>query len=125
MEKRKDFRHCYTAVTTLLCLHTEHTCASTYCSTKTMAAVTSRNRESKADDNPDPKKRLKQQDGPKFDFRKNCLYCGRECKVEKDSKNPGQWIPAYQFREIEKRGSSKTIKQSVLDICLPIIQGLP
>ena len=65
------------------------TCAFTYCSTTTIAAVTSKNRESKADDNPGPKKRLRQPDGPKFDFLKNCLYCESKCKFEKDSKNPG------------------------------------
>ena len=92
-------------------------CVSTYCSTKTKAAASRKKRESKVHDNPNPKKRLRQSDGSNFNFREHCLYCGTECKVEKDPKNPARWVPAYQFREIEKRGSSKTIKESVLDIC--------
>ena len=32
---------------------------------------------------------------PKFSFLQQGIYCGEECQVQKDKKNPSRWRPAY------------------------------
>ena len=36
-------------------------------------------------------KRARRSELPKFNFLQHCTYCGEECQVEKDQKNPSRW----------------------------------
>ena len=51
-----------------------------------------------------------------FNFREHCLFCGEPCVVERDSKNPNRWRPAFLCRTAE-RGDRPSFKQSILSIC--------
>lgn len=42
------------------------------------------------------------------------MFCGEECRLTKDKKNPSRWKPAYQFRKVEE---GKKLKDTILDIC--------
>ena len=53
---------------------------------------------------------------PTFNFKEHCLFCGETCLVEKDTKNPSRWKPAFLCRTAQ-RGEHKSFKQSILDIC--------
>lgn len=45
-----------------------------------------------------------------FNFRKHRLFCGEDCNVERDEKNPARWRQAYVFRELDK-------KQALVELC--------
>ena len=62
-------------------------------------------------------KREKRSELPKFNFLQHCIYCGEECQVEKDPKNPSRWRPAYICTQIVRTGHIKSLKQEILDKC--------
>ena len=50
-----------------------------------------------------------------FNFKRDCLFCGCECKG-RDSKNPNRWVRVRQCRTVE-RVSSLTFKQQMEKLC--------
>jgi len=59
-------------------------------------------------------KRAKRSEVPKCNFQLHCIYCGEECLVKKNPKNPSRWRPAYictQFVRIQ------SLKQEILEKC--------
>ena len=52
-----------------------------------------------------------------FDFQTHCLYCGEECDLKKDSKNPTRWRPAYQCRSTVSSTGSRPYKEYMWGIC--------
>ncbi len=63
-----------------------------------------------------PKKKLRRSHGS-FDFMKHCLYCGCECILEKDKKNPSRWIISYLCRSTVSASDKRPYRQYILDIC--------
>ena len=49
-------------------------------------------------------KRAKRSEVPKFNFQQHCIYCGEECSVQKDPKNPSRWRPAYICTQFVRMG---------------------
>lgn len=64
-----------------------------------------------------PPKRTRRSELPNFSFLQNCIFCGDDCAVEKDPKNPSRWRPAYICRQVERIGHIKSLKQEILDKC--------
>jgi hypothetical protein len=62
-----------------------------------------------------PLKRLRS-DREKFNFHLHCIYCGEECNIVKDRKNPTRWREAY----ICKARYSETVpyKDYIINLCL-------
>ena len=65
---------------------------------------------------PQPMKKLRRSHS-EFDFMKHCLYCGEECKLEKDPKNPGRWQPAYMCRSTVSEVDKRPYKEFLLERC--------
>ena len=64
-----------------------------------------------------PKTRRQSSDNGKFDIRRDCLFCGEKCELQKDSKNPSRWRTAYKFRQILSPDKKTTLKESILETC--------
>ena len=47
---------------------------------------------------------------------RRCLFCGETCVLDRESKHPDRWRPAYPSRTAE-RGEQHTFKQTILDVC--------
>lgn len=60
-------------------------------------------------------KRLLKSQCSDFDFKRDCLLCGTECKP-KDSKNPHRWVLVRQCTTVD-RGSDITLKQKLENLC--------
>lgn len=39
-----------------------------------------------------------------FNFLKQCIFCGAECKLERPRKNPNRWRKAYLCRTVDTKG---------------------
>ena len=52
-----------------------------------------------------------------FHFQTHCLYCGEECDLQKDRKNPTRWRYAYQCRSAVSSTDSRPYKEFILGIC--------
>ncbi len=102
-------------------IQVHRSCISTYCSDKTVSrAQQSNKRESDSKEcsiGENSTKKLRRSGIPDFNFQTDCIYCGKECPLERDPRHPDRWKHAYQFREVEQSGSNKTLKQKILDIC--------
>ncbi len=61
-------------------------------------------------------KRAKRSDLPKFSFLHHCIYCGEECEVQRDPKNPARWKPAYICTQYVT-GRKKYLKQELFEKC--------
>ena len=64
-----------------------------------------------------PKTRRQSSACRNVDLLQDCLFCGEECELQKDSKNPSRWRPAYKFRQILSPGRKTTLKESILETC--------
>ena len=62
-------------------------------------------------------KRAKRSEVPKFNFQQHCIYCGEECLVKKDPKNPSRWRPAYICTQFVRMGHKQSLKQELLEKC--------
>ncbi len=76
-----------------------------------------RKRKSAYESSPVSPKRTRRSISNAFSFQDNCIFCGDDCRLEKDNKHPWRWRPAYLFRETEGKGVRKTMKLTLLDIC--------
>lgn len=63
-----------------------------------------------------PVKRTRRSDVEKFEFRENCLYCGENCALKPDPKNPKRWRKALLCRTADRPGR-QTFKETVLEAC--------
>ena len=63
-----------------------------------------------------PKRRRSSGDSH-FSFLQQCLFCDKDCNVNKSRKTPDRWRKAFIFRQNESTQSGKDIKQFLLDIC--------
>ena len=52
---------------------------------------------------------------PAYDEIKHCLFCGSECNVKKDQKNPSRWREAYLCLSVE--GTKTLNKELILERC--------
>ena len=83
---------------------------SCYCS----YTSTSRQRKRKSSPVPVPSKRLLKSHSSNFNFKQDCLFCGKECKP-KDPKNPDRWEKTSQCTTVDRDGI--TFKQQLENLC--------
>ena len=63
-------------------------------------------------------KRQRRSDISSFRFLEHCLFCGLQCSIEPDLKNPAHWRRAVLCRTADRGSGSKPFKQSILDKCI-------
>ena len=63
-------------------------------------------------------KRQRRSDISSFRFLEQCLFCGLQCSIEPDLKNPARWRRAVLCRTADRGSGSETFKQSILDKCI-------
>ena len=51
-----------------------------------------------------------------FHFKRDCIYCGQICNVEKDKKNPSRWHPAFVCRSTHAN-DGQLYKEFLLERC--------
>ncbi|KAK3890947.1 hypothetical protein Pcinc_005114 [Petrolisthes cinctipes] len=51
----------------------------------------------------------------RFNYLHDCKFCGVECKVKKDPKNPSRWRSAYVCRQMKKKGHKPLLKEEILE----------
>ena len=64
-----------------------------------------------------PKKRTRLSESCIFNFQDHCIFCGKACVLNKDSKNPSRWRKALMCRTSDRGPNNKTFKQVILDVC--------
>ena len=64
-----------------------------------------------------PSKRIRVITGKIFSFKEHCVFCGEDCILTKDPKNPKRWRAAYLCRQLKLKGKNVTFNQAVLDVC--------
>ena len=53
-----------------------------------------------------------------FNWKEDCLFCAKPCKIEKDPKHPDRWEEAYLCRTSERSNIGREqYKKTLLDIC--------
>ena len=52
-----------------------------------------------------------------FEFTQHCLYCGEQCKMERNINNPIRWKPAYLRRTTFDENIKKSYKDLLLEKC--------
>ena len=72
-------------------------------------------RQTEESSNDSEKKRSRRSTEIKFDFKKDCLFCGEHCQ-DKDPKNPNRWKEFYIVRSIYTKGWVP-FKDFILSIC--------
>ena len=51
-------------------------------------------------------------------MKKDCIFCGKICKLQKDVRNPGRWEPAYLCRTSDRSNIGReTYLKTLLDVC--------
>ena len=65
----------------------------------------------------DVPKRQRRSDISSLRVLEHCLYCGLQCSIEPDLKNPARWRRAVLCRTADRGNGSKTFKQSILNKC--------
>ena len=91
-------------------------CVSSYTSTHHIKVFNKRKHQEPSSCSP-TKTRRQSSDCGKFDIIRDCLFCGEKCELQKDSKNPSRWRPAYKFRQILSPDRKTTLKESILEAC--------
>ena len=64
--------------------------------------------------------RQRRSDISSFRFLEHGLFCGVQCSIQPDLKNPARWRRAVLCRTADRGSGSKTFKQSILDKCTEI-----
>ena len=64
-----------------------------------------------------PPKKTRLSPGISFSFASHCLFCGEDCQIEKDSKHPGRWRPAYLCKDTVNTETGKSFKEAIFSIC--------
>lgn len=103
-------------VSTDFTLKCHKSCVSTYTSTTQIQRHIKRKQKAEGPSVITPKRTILSC-ASTFSFQDHCLFCGANCYLEKNAKNPARWNPAYLFREVEPKGGNKSLKQSILDVC--------
>ena len=85
-------------------------CISKYCSVKKKVSV-----------NVQPPRKKTHSSLSPFDFKNHCIYCGKECHIEKDSIHPERWKEAHLVAVNEYFCKERKLfipyKQHLLEIC--------
>ena len=63
-------------------------------------------------------KKQRRSDISSFRFLEHRLFCGLQCSIEPDLKNPARWRRAVLCRTDGRGSGSKIFKQSILDKCI-------
>ncbi len=64
-----------------------------------------------------PPKRGKRSETTSFAFKQHCVFCGEDCSLIKDQKNPGRWRVAYLCKTADKAFGDHGFKQTILKKC--------
>lgn len=51
-----------------------------------------------------------------FFWKKQCLFCGDPCEVEKDKKHPDRWRESYECRTADRGKGIDTFKDVILNV---------
>ena len=72
-----------------------------------------------------PKGQLRS-DIPSFRFLEHCLFCGFQCSIEPDLKNPAQWRRAVLCRTADRGSGSKHVNsQFLINVMRKMMSGWP
>jgi len=88
-------------------------CVSSYTSKQHISRVLKRKGDAATCSHISPKKK-RRSSMPDFDFRKHCLFCGNDCILEKDPRNPKRWRRAYLCRTV----GGTDMKHEILNTCM-------
>ena len=97
-------------------IYVHRSCVSTYTSHTHVERFLKRKGGATGNTSVSPMKRRRRSGTPKFDFQKDCLFCGDFCNLEKDPKHPDRWRKAYLCRSIGE-GDVVDPKQDILNKC--------
>ena len=95
-----------------ICCHKN--CVSEYTSKQHIRRC--RSNEGRISSSEQPPKRIRRSEVSTFNFLEHCIFCGRDCVLERDKRNPSRWRPSYPFRTIQHK-TGATPKEAVLERC--------
>jgi len=68
-------------------------------------------------DVPTEKKSRRSETASVFAFREDCLFCGMECVMDVDPKNPSRWRKVVLCRTANRGPHQKSFKDTILEVC--------
>ncbi|CAH1798185.1 unnamed protein product, partial [Owenia fusiformis] len=98
-----------------LTLKCHHNCVNTYVSS---FHINHAKRKPSTSSKEEPSmKRTRRSNVENFDFKSHCLFCGLDCPVKRDKKNPHRWKAAYICRTVNKSLGERSLKERILETC--------
>ena len=92
-------------------------CLSTYTSNNHIQKHLKR---TKKDTGKTPVKRTKVFRQP-FQWNRQCLFCGKECSIENDKKNPQRWRESFEYRTSDRDKGKLYFKDVFLQVVKSVI----
>ena len=62
-------------------------------------------------------KRFCRSDLPDFSFKRHCLFCGMDCIMDYNTKNPSRWRQVYLCRTADRGKKTIPFKEVILEVC--------
>lgn len=115
-KQRKDDIHQSAEEISTVYVHRK--CVDKYCHPKTIQKVI-RDKQKVPDSTEQSVVRTRRSDFSNFIPVEHCLFCGDNCDIQKDSKHPSRWRPAYIFRQNETH-DKRDLKEVILEVCSTI-----
>lgn len=91
-------------------------CVSSYTSSYHIQRHLKRIGGTRSSSEPPPKRRTRLSNVNVFDFQENCLFCGENCVMDPDPRNPSRWRKAVRCRTACRPGK-QTFKDAILEVC--------
>ena len=114
---RGDMLHQTLTERTLVKHFAHKNCSSTYTSTNPIQRHLNR---TKKDSGKTPVKCTKTSQQP-FQWNRQCLFCGEECSIEVDKKNPQHWRKSFEYRTSDRSNGKLSFKEVILQVRRSII----
>ena len=86
-------------------------CVSTYTSKYHIKRIKGNDQ---SESNAPPQKRMCRSDLPVFDFRRDCIFCGKCCQIQPDARHPDRWLRVIRCRTAEHGYGKKDFKNAIL-----------
>ena len=95
-----------------LSVQAHRNCVSSYMSKSHIKRAVKRD---KKDAGSSPLKRVRRSESHPFDFLTQCLFCGEDCPVNPDPKNPSRWRKASLVRTADS--ANINVKEAIQETC--------